>query len=139
MAKPFQGQSAFQGAGEYRQFITILKPVFNAGGDEVASWAVLSQSYASVEPLIRNRNQLFYQSDREVTIFDVVIKCRFVAGVDTTMTVLQGSAVLPAQSGATVFTLPFALPAGNTLFQIRDVSDIGSLGRELHLVCRAAR
>ncbi len=139
MPKPFEGQTAFQGAGEFRQFVTILQPVYNAGGDEVASWAVFAQTYASVEPLIRNRNQLFYQSDREVTIFDVVIKFRFVAGVDTTMTILQGSAVLPAIAGATVFTLPFTLPAGNTLFQIRDVSDIGSLGRELHLVCRAAR
>ncbi len=139
MPKPFEGQTAFQGAGEFRQFVTVLQPVYNAGGDEVASWAVFAQTYASVEPLIRNRNQLFYQSDREVTIFDVVIKFRFIAGVDTTMTVLQGSAVLPAVSGATVFTVPFTLPAGNVLFQIRDAADIGSLGRELHLVCRAAR
>ncbi len=115
--KPFQGQTAFKGAGDFRDRITIQSRILNAGGDEIVGWNVFVQTWAAVEPLIRNRQILLYQSDREVSIFDVVIRMRFIAGIDTTMTVLHGT----------------------TTYQIRDVADIASLGRELHLVCRAAR
>lgn len=118
--KAFQSQKAFQGAGDYRDYITIRTPVLNAGNDEVASWNTFFQTWAAVSPAIipaaRNRN-IVYQSDREVSIYDVLIQLRFVAGVDTTMTVLHGT----------------------TVYQIRDVADVASLGRELHLICRAAR
>lgn len=118
--KPFQSQTAFTGAGEYRDYITIQSPVMNAGGDEIASWAVFLQSWANVEPAIipaaRNRN-ITYQADREVSIFDVLIRLRFVAGVDATMTVLHKG----------------------TTYQIRDVADVASFGRELHLICRSAK
>ncbi len=115
--KPFQGQTAFKGAGDFRDRVVIQSRILNAGGDEIAGWAVFANTWAAVEPLIRNRQILLFQSDREVTIFDVVIRMRFLPGVDTTMTVLHGT----------------------TTYQIRDVADIASLGRELHLVCRAAR
>jgi head-tail adaptor len=114
--KAFEGQSAFAGAGEFRQFITIQSPVLNAGGDEVASWAVFAQTWASVDPAIRNRVVVLFQAERLISLHDVVVRFRFIPGLDTTMRVLHGS----------------------VLYDIRDVADIASLGREIHLNCRIA-
>jgi head-tail adaptor len=118
--KPFQGQTAFTGAGEFRDRITIQSRILNAGGDEVTGYSVFAQSWANVEPAIvpaaRNRN-IQYASGREISLFDVLIRLRFLPGIDTTMTVLHGTIT----------------------YQIRDVADVASLGRELHLICRIVR
>lgn len=116
--KAFQSQTAYKGAGDYRDYVTIQAPIFNAGNDEVTGWSVFAQVWANVEPVIKKvQLHLPYQADREVTLFDVEILIRFIPGVDTTMTVLHG-----------VVT-----------YQIRNVADIASRGRELHLACRVAR
>ena len=123
--KPFQGQTAYYPAGDFRQYITQMIPVYNAARDEVLSYSVGIKFWAAVEPALvtamRGNSAVEVEADREISLNLVLIRARYMPGVtiDTSQQLYN--------------------PSSGITYDVREVSDIAAAKRELHIVCREVK
>jgi head-tail adaptor len=130
--KAFQGQTAYYGAGQFRQYLSLMVPVYNTARDEIVlnaqglpTYVVSIQFWGALEPALvtamRAGAAMVVEADREISLGEVIVRTRYMPGVtvDTSMQVYN--------------------PSSGLTYDVRSVSDIAAAQRELHIVCRVVK
>lgn len=99
--------------GDLRQRVIYKGAVYNSPGDEIISWGTFATVWAAVEPTDIQSDEDF-QSDKQTAVQYVIVRHRYIAGINTKMKLFHGSVE----------------------YDVRAIADVESRKRQHYVTCR---